>query len=283
MATENPITEICIISDKNRCPPNFTVVSRAYDDSSFDGDLWKDSLFSFSRIYRYVCFSKLVPVNCYTCNVIAEIALVNDKDHVPTGFTPIDYTIDTKEKALRKKILCIRSVPREFAVDAVSDFMILARQKRPPPLYTIAGELEGLLLCYKYGVIPPNFPNLNSPDLTRPTSDSYSSLPYPIHPLTHGSAFGPSTPTSMASPQPQVVDSRSSQLNGIQSATNYGRQSSLSSSVHSTGIEGLPFELNPRIKSTKNKKVLPVIKPLSVDEFDYDFSIESTVLVDGFS
>lgn len=282
---DNPITELCIVSDKNRCPPNFSPITRAHDDASYDTDLWKDSLFSFSRIYRYICVCKTVPQNAYTCSVVADIALVNDKDNIPTGFTPIEYTADSKEKALRKKLLCVRTVPREFAVDAVCDFIILARQKRTPAGYSLAGELEGLLLCYKYGVIPPSFPS-QSP--TESGSGVYPNLPYPIHPLSHASSdnrpnrIAPSPPFKQ---QPFQTDTGSNNVHDAgHIAPAYNRQSSLASSVHNTGIEGIPFELNPRIKSSKNNKLkLPFLKPISIEDYEYNFSVESTVLVDGFS
>lgn len=277
MSVETPLTDLCIVSDKSRSPPGYTVISRAHDDPSYDTDLWKDSLFSFSRIYRYICISHSPPSNSLVCNVVADIALVNDKDFVPTGYMPLEYTVDSKEKALRKKVLCVKTVPREFAVDAVSDFIILVRQKAPPHGYTKAGDLEGLMLCYKYSVIPADFP-FKSSDISGNSSSVCPNLPYPIHPLSYGKTNGAdsqhSTPTRRA-PSPPVA------------ASAYGSGSPVSSTVHRqlsvvsvlSGIEGLPFELNSKVRSSQNQHTLPKIKTITANDFDYDFSLENAVLV----
>lgn len=110
-------------------------------------------------------------------SVVADVAVGNAGDVVPPGFTPILHTEDTREKALRKKQLSVRIVPRVSAVDAVSDLVLLARLKKPPQGYTLAGfppppsptspphpapccsEIDGLMLCFKYGTIPEDFPS----------------------------------------------------------------------------------------------------------------------------
>lgn len=278
MAGDYPITDICIVSDKTRCPAGYTAISRASDDSSLDTDLWKDSLFSFSRIYRYICISKSPPQSSLVCNVIADLTLINDREFIPTGYAPIEFTMDSKEKALRKKVLCVKVVPREFAVDAVCDFIILARQKNPPHGYTKAGELEGLVLCYKYGVIPTGFPNNMTP---KSSNNFYPNLPYPIHPLSHSSATSngkTGTPTRQTPETPT-----GGFVSGQQGSPNFHTPTKRQMSVVSnTGIEGLPFEINPKIRPSKNRNNLPNIKPISQSDYEYDFSLESSILVNAF-
>jgi len=276
---ENPVTEICIVADKSRCPPGYGVIAKAYDDTSSEADVWKDGLFAFSRVYRYICVCKSPPQNSFVCNVVADLALVNDKDIVPAGYVAIEYTTDTREKALRKKLLCVRTVPRETTVDAVSDLIILAKQKRPPQGFTLAGEIDGLLLCYKYGVIPPDFPG------NRSNANVYPNLPYPIHPLSHTSNGPASTPTRPAPPLPIQNHMQGSANRNSWNENPYARQTSISGAPAHSGIDGVPFELNPRIKisQSNNNNRLPVLRPINSSEFDYTFSIENSILIDGWN
>ena len=48
----------------------------------------------------------------------------------------------TDEKALRKKVICIRYTQRDSAVDAIDDVRILVKHKVPPQGYSIAGCVE---------------------------------------------------------------------------------------------------------------------------------------------
>uniref|UniRef100_A0A914W046 MABP domain-containing protein n=1 Tax=Plectus sambesii TaxID=2011161 RepID=A0A914W046_9BILA len=150
----NPLTAICIVADKNRCPTGFLPIAKSFDDQT-EADVWKDGFFTLSRVYRYIAFSKVIQPNAFVVNVVADVCVVADREVVPSGFVPIELTDDTREKALRKKQLCVRYVPRDTAVDAVCDLIILTRQKKPPNGYSMAGDIDGLTICYKFGVIPP--------------------------------------------------------------------------------------------------------------------------------
>ena len=50
--------------------------------------------------------------------------------------------------------MCVRMMPLETAVDAVCDVVILAKTKHAPAGYTIAGDVDGLMICFKYSTIP---------------------------------------------------------------------------------------------------------------------------------
>jgi hypothetical protein len=40
-----PITGICIVADKSKCPPGYTLVEKTRDTDE-DADIWKDSFFT---------------------------------------------------------------------------------------------------------------------------------------------------------------------------------------------------------------------------------------------
>lgn len=67
-----PITAICIVSDKSRCPPNYTPIVKA-NDTGTEPDLWKDSLFG-KKINRFFCFTKDYPIN--------EVPLLNKPPNI---------------------------------------------------------------------------------------------------------------------------------------------------------------------------------------------------------
>ena len=71
--------------------------------------------------------------------VLADLVINNEHDPPPSGYTLIDYTLDTREKATRKKQICVRMLPRHTTHDALSDLILLSRSKRAPPEYTLAG------------------------------------------------------------------------------------------------------------------------------------------------
>lgn len=59
--SELPITALCIVSDRSKCPLNYTPIYRSYDTNT-ETDLWKDSLFG-KKINRFICFTKDYPIN----------------------------------------------------------------------------------------------------------------------------------------------------------------------------------------------------------------------------
>jgi len=275
---KGPIIDICIVADKARCPLNYEVISRAYDDPSTEADVWKDGFFAFSRVLRYICISRSIPKNAFVCNVVADLAITNAGDIVPSGFAAIEFCADSKsflgEKALRKKQLCIRTMPRESAVDAVNDVIVLAKLKKPPTGYSLAGEVDGLLICYKYGTIPADFPGVRPEG----AANVYPNLPYPIHPLSHATPNQPipGTPTEAGGYQRQ---SAPAPVNAAGYST-LDRQYSVAAKL---GIEGVPFELSHLLTGNDNqRRDLPYLKPASADrlesEFNYEFLVEQTVL-----
>ena len=59
--TDLPITALCIVTDKTKCPSNYVAISKSYD-MNVETDLWKDGLFA-KKINRFICYTKDYPIN----------------------------------------------------------------------------------------------------------------------------------------------------------------------------------------------------------------------------
>ncbi|KAI0989609.1 hypothetical protein GJ496_006464 [Pomphorhynchus laevis] len=143
---DGPISGICIIADHTRAPSGYTVIRKAYDDPTRDADLHRDGI--FRRIDRYMCVTRYPFVN-----VVEDIILINSNDTPPSTYTALNLTVDTKENATSKKTICVRMSPRSTVQKAVGDIIFLSKQKRPPPGYSLLGELNNLLMCYSQWIL----------------------------------------------------------------------------------------------------------------------------------
>uniref|UniRef100_A0A7N8XYW5 Multivesicular body subunit 12Bb n=1 Tax=Mastacembelus armatus TaxID=205130 RepID=A0A7N8XYW5_9TELE len=131
-------------------PHPVTGVTQTTDGS--DADLWKDGLFK-SKVTRYLCFTrKTVSVN--GPDVVADMKLIDIKDALPEGFTPVQETMDTKETAMRKKRLCVKISSRVAAETAVYDIQIIAKSKYQLVNYTSIGDINNMGLWYRKGDLP---------------------------------------------------------------------------------------------------------------------------------
>lgn len=70
--------------------------------------------------------------------VVEEIIVINDKIP-PEGYSLISRTIDSEQKAWRKKQLCYKLVPRKSARLVVTDIIVCSRLKKAPEGFNFAG------------------------------------------------------------------------------------------------------------------------------------------------
>ncbi|CAJ1068031.1 multivesicular body subunit 12Bb isoform X2 [Xyrichtys novacula] len=80
--------------------------------------------------------------------------LIDIKDALPEGFTPVEETMDTKETAMRKRRLCVKMSPRTAAETAVFDIQITTKSKYHLVNYTCMGEINNMGLWYRLGDVP---------------------------------------------------------------------------------------------------------------------------------
>ena len=148
-----PITGICIVADKSKCPPGYTLIEKTVDGE--DADIWKDSFFS-RRVTRYFCITRIFPQDYGRINnVVTDIRIVNSTAELPAGFTQIEWTHDSTEKATRKRVCGVKMTPRSAATDAICQIALTSATKRTPPVgFTMVGDMDGPNLCFQMGSVP---------------------------------------------------------------------------------------------------------------------------------
>ncbi|XP_050409264.1 multivesicular body subunit 12B [Patella vulgata] len=257
MAEDLPITGVCIVADPAKCPPNYTLMDKTYGAIPEDADLWKDKIWG-RKVTRYMCVERGYAAQ--ETNVLVDVAIINDRDPVPPGFTVVDNTFDTREKAIKKKVLCVRWMDKSMTQDVITELVLLGRGSRKPPVnYTLIGELNGFSLCYKIGrlVLPGG---ISSSQVESNTVNNYhnnvlnmsnvgSSLPYPLN---------PDQPTAAPSIRPAGDDHVTA----------------------ANALIGVPWQLNPKflMLSELQNITIPRIPYKSLydveTQYDYDFNVE---------
>ncbi|XP_073675871.1 multivesicular body subunit 12Bb [Garra rufa] len=145
------ITDICVLASRKEPPAGYYIVAQTTD--GFDANLWKDSIFK-SKVTRYLGFTRAATSkNKQLCNVVVDMKLIDLKDCLPEGFTPIQDTTDTQEQALRKERVCVKLVPRHSTDTAICDVVIQGKSKHGLANYTFMGELNGLGIWYQLGKV----------------------------------------------------------------------------------------------------------------------------------
>ena len=226
-------------------------VERTYDTNQ-DADLWKDSFFSFSQVKRYICFTRFFPLaNGKLNNVIETLSILEERETVPKGYTLIETTVDTNERAMKKKQLAAKICSRAAATDAITD-LVLVRDGRPPAGYVLLGEINGLYLACKIGPVPKDS-NLNN---------SYQ--------LTNQHVLQPNNPITARPIETQTGASLLRQPPV--------RQASVAASQNF--MEGVKFKLNSAYttKQGGNDFAVAEVTSISVDDYKMSFAFENEVL-----
>lgn len=249
-----PITALCVVTDRTKCPPNYMPIFRSYDANT-DTDLWKDGLFG-RKINRFICYTKDYPIN-ETYNVIEDIRLVNERENVISGFIPIEKCYDSSEKSFQKKVLCIKVSHRFFTSMAVSDIIVLLKGKRPPTGYTFIGEINNHSICIKISRIPnnnqqqgsqqkqPSMPaNSTSYNQFPPSSNTYTP-PIPPRPVSYSQNMNSIEQGYVyVDNNNSVTPNTSDPTTSTDFYSTIQRGSSLNAGVYNP-LQGVPFELNP--------------------------------------
>ncbi|XP_076010440.1 multivesicular body subunit 12Bb [Genypterus blacodes] len=143
----DPISAVGVVASL-KAPDDFFVVAQTTDGS--DADLWKDGLFK-SKVTRYLCFTRKNDPN-----VVVDMKVLDIKEVLPEGFTPVQDTLDTKEPATRKRRLCVKIIPRAAAVTAIYDIQLIAKSKYHLVNYMCIGEINSMGIWYRMGEVLQN-------------------------------------------------------------------------------------------------------------------------------
>ncbi|XP_012142367.1 multivesicular body subunit 12-like Mvb12 isoform X2 [Megachile rotundata] len=300
---DRPITSIRVVEDIDKCPPNFTVVSRTYDQDT-DADLWRESGLFIKKKGRYICFSKTEGLpQC----VVEDIVVINERDSPPEGYSMISNTVDSMQKAWRKKQLCYKIRNKDLCSKAVTDIIICSRimnkvytSNMAPNGFIAAGVINGVWVCYKTVDIVNG--NTNSQSLLqsaspnpsngtphrvppeRPPKPKFSPKPTNgIYPQISGSGGKDLEESSdrdyeILSPDAKIKPTRPAPQPPTTVVA--GASSIYGTLPGSSDLDGVPFVLNPRlnVQSDSSNTKLPVIKVWTQKDLDkeffYDFRAE---------
>ncbi|XP_069121412.1 multivesicular body subunit 12B-like isoform X2 [Argopecten irradians] len=275
-----PITAVTVVTEPSKCPAGFTIIDKTYDKRD-DADLWRDGYFG-KRICRYMCVERSAP--SVGRDVLVDVAVINEKDPIPAGFTCVDFTSDTREKAMKKKMLCVRYMSCTLTKDAIAELIILSKGvRRPPNGYNLVGELNNMALCFKMAgfrspnaepqqntVNPPYSPNYTTETPLNNMSNVGSALPYAINPTANHTRPG--------------LD-RANSLAGI--GSNHQSNPMLCTIValshQMQALSGVPWQINPRYTEMSRLQdiMIPQIGYKSImdieNEYSYSFNIERSV------
>lgn len=287
MNQDLPITALCILTDRLKCPPSYTPIFKSYDANT-ETDLWKDGLFG-KKINRFICYTKDYPIN-ETYNVIEDVKLLNPGENMIGGFIPVDKCYDSNEKCFQKKILAIKVSHRYFTSMAVSDIVILVKSKRPPAGYSFIGEINNHIICVKFSVIPSSNqqtpkPPVHSQSVNQINSGYPSQLP-PPRPMSYSQNLSTTVEDGFihVRPSPEPPSNPSSSQDFYSNLT---RGTSIVQTAYNP-LQGVPFELNPiyDMKNSNKNRSMDVSELESkenrinnlLDKFNYDFQLEKNLV-----
>ncbi|KAF8570346.1 hypothetical protein P879_03928 [Paragonimus westermani] len=253
------ITSVGVVSSLTYVPLHFIVISNTGFGSE-DADLWRDRL--LSRKSRYLAYRK---ENVTDCNaqtpVLVGLTLINEGDMAPAGYKAIVNTLDTGERATKKKLICAKYVPLGSTSTAISEIMINSRGQRLISGFTAVGELNSLSILYKLSTLPgtavwsPSSAQRGSPSRSTHSSRTHS-------PVSHS---GPTNSTHNASKEM------------------YAFATKRRGTVHP--LHEIPFELNKNISFEDSATAddfllsLPVKSAEQIEqEYQYRFTVERSLL-----
>ncbi|KAG4066818.1 hypothetical protein HA402_012885 [Bradysia odoriphaga] len=264
-----PITSLQIVEDYEKCPKNFIAIHRTYDQDA-DADLWRKYMIIGKKSGRYLCLSKSEGLPDY---VVETLKVIGDRELPPEGFSLLSRTADTEQKAWRNRQIAYKLSKRGSVTQAVTDVILCSKLKLAPEGFVLAGEVNGIVVCFKSGPVshrpPPNPPTL--------TSDLDNSLHYmnistkPLYPTPPAknahdyeeiqASYRLPTPARIA-PKPPTLHTQHSHSGTL--------------SGHSE-LDGVPFCINPNL--TQQSFEMPKLKEIPVKpELDYNFQLERQIL-----
>lgn len=284
-----PITSLQIVEDYYKCPKNFTSVHRTHDQDA-DADLWRENNLFGKKTGRYLCLSKTEGLPEY---IVETLKVIAERELPPEGFSLLSRTADTEQKAWRKRQIAYKLSKRGSVNQAVTDIILCSKLKQAPQGFQLAGEINGVAVCFKLGQVthraPPTVPPTAAAAKNGLLTDIQNSMHYinispkPLYPLpseqsknaTHHDYEEIRTSYQLASPTTTIpirTAPRPPQPTIVQHNT---------LGTHSD-IDGVPFMMNPNLQKINQFELTPLMNLFnSVDvtsKLAYDFQLERQVL-----
>lgn len=129
----------------------------------------------FERARRTLCYTKSTSAS-QDGTIVAEIAVTREGESPPPGFTQIELTTDTRQKALKKNNLYVKLAKPENLSSAVLELMLISKEKKPRPGYAFAGEVNGFQVCYRAAPFRTNAQSTRAQSFVSP-NNYFTALP----------------------------------------------------------------------------------------------------------
>lgn len=88
-----------------------------------------------------------------------------DRELPGEGFSLLSRTADSEHKAWRKRQIAYKLAKRGSITHAVTDVILCSKLKAAPDGFKLAGEINGVTVCYKSGPVthrpPPSIPGVD--------------------------------------------------------------------------------------------------------------------------
>ena len=225
----------------------------AYDDQSRDADLMADSL--IERKDRFLCITRAYVQYDNRNLVVEDVKVISERETPPANYIPLTQTMDTLEKGTAKRFICVKLEERQAGMKCICDIIFLYRSKRTPQSYTIIGEINGLQMCVREGVVPP-----------------LRVAPSNLYPNPAGARSGP-----YFSPGYQHQTSSDNGLVGTLTKKSDEKEI----------LDGVPFQINPkylvdprnRAQAGTDLDSMQILTQYDIEKFfNYDFHLERASL-----
>jgi len=273
-----PVTSLQIVEDHDKCPRNFVPIHRTYDQDS-DADLWRETNILFGkRTARYLCLSKSEGLPEY---IVETLKVVAEREPPGEGFSLLTRTADSEQKAWRKKQIAYKLSKRGSVTQAVTDVILCAKLRVAPDGFTLAGEVNSIMVCFKTGPVthrvPPSVP------VPRPLS-AVDELRSSLHYINISSTAAQTPPQSTVHNDYEIIRSSYKITSpAVRSAPNPPLKHQYSTLGAHSDVEGVPFVLHPNLSSTNpvlELKAHDLIAKVTaaVANLKYEFHLERQIL-----
>jgi hypothetical protein len=126
-----------------------------YDDNDYNACLAPYPWLGLLRRDRFLCITRAPSQTGHPTPVLEDIFLINEYDTSPSNYRALWLTIDKKEKATGKRIICVKMTGHESGKNCICDIIFLNCLEKLPESYTYIGEINGLKMCIQRGHISP--------------------------------------------------------------------------------------------------------------------------------
>ncbi|XP_063966834.1 multivesicular body subunit 12B-like isoform X1 [Lytechinus pictus] len=269
---EYPITGLCVVADKNRCPDGYTVIETTTDNQ--DADLWKDKLLR-KKTTRYMCYTKNLTPSVGD-NVVVDVMVIKENESIPAGYSCIGTTHDSDEPVLKKRLLVIQLFNRKATEKAITEiYLTSSKTKNKPVEVSPRGDINGINLFLRLGPVMQLIPK----EAVRkaPVPAPRQNLPLP--PQSSTESYDNTYGLPQQSGPSQLPYSWDKARTSRQSTLRTSHSHSLETDVLSA-IEGVPFQINSALQATTISAYdvprIPYKSELEINnQFYYDFNFEA--------